>query len=51
MCRGAAGRCRFLETPELEQLRPLIPGFQAWQVSGFRFQGDVREDVCHSHVT
>jgi len=28
MCRGAAGRCRFLETPELEQLRPLIPGFQ-----------------------
>ena len=37
MCRGAAGRCLFLETPELEQLRPLIPGFQAWQVSGCRW--------------
>ena len=28
MCRSAAGRSRFLATPQLEQLRPLIKGFQ-----------------------
>jgi hypothetical protein len=29
VCRAAAGRCRYLETPQLEALRPLITGFQA----------------------
>eukprot|EP00435_Cladocopium_sp_Y103_P064055 s391_g25.t1 len=28
VCRAAAGRCRYLETPQLEELRPLITGFQ-----------------------
>ncbi|CAJ1375508.1 unnamed protein product [Effrenium voratum] len=29
VCRAAAGRCRYLLTPELDKLRPLVSGFQA----------------------
>ena len=34
VCRSAAGRSRFLATPQLEQLRPLIVGFQEKEADG-----------------